>query len=55
MSIYTKEYEQFIISDFREESLATLIPGSDAEKYLKIVRKINSIDSKSQMPQEVFV
>lgn len=44
MSIFAKEYEQYIISGFREESLSTLVPGSDADKYLKILRKINSAE-----------
>lgn len=51
--MFTNEYEQFIISGFREETLSTMIPGSDAEKYLKIVRKIANVSRDGVMPPGV--
>jgi hypothetical protein len=39
---FANEYEQFIISGYREESLSTLVPGSEPDEFLKILRKINS-------------
>jgi hypothetical protein len=45
MTTYAKEYENYIISGFREENLSTLVPGSDAEKYINIFRKVNSMES----------
>lgn len=45
MTTYAKEYENYIISGFREENLATLVPGSEAEKYINLVKRVNSMDS----------
>ena len=44
MTTYAKEYENYIISGFREESLSTLVPGSNAEKYISLVRRINDME-----------
>ena len=44
MSIYAKEFEQFIISGFREETLNSLVPGGQAARFLDIVRKINEVE-----------
>ncbi len=45
MTTYAKEYENYIISGFREENLATLVPGSEAEKYINLVKRVNSMES----------
>ncbi len=45
MTTYAREYENYIISGFREESLATLVPGSEAEKYINLVKKVNLMEN----------
>jgi hypothetical protein len=44
MTTYAKEYENYIISGFREESLSTLVPGSNSEKYINLIRRINEME-----------
>ncbi len=47
MVTFAKEFENFIINDFREESLATLVPGSEADNYIKLIRRINNIENEN--------
>ena len=44
MTTYAKEYENYIISGFREESLSTLVPESNSEKYINLIRRINDME-----------
>jgi hypothetical protein len=46
MTTFAKEYEQYIISGFREESLNTLTPGGEAEAYFNLARTISQIEKE---------
>jgi hypothetical protein len=51
MSTFVKEFENYIISDFREETLATLVPGSESEYFIKLIRRINNMEKED--PEKV--
>lgn len=46
MSAFSKEFEQYILSDFREECLSSLVPGGISEKYFNLCRRINNFENQ---------
>ena len=50
---YVKEFEQFILSENKEESIMTMIPGSIADQFLQITQKLNNISE--EFPQSVKI
>lgn len=48
---YVKEFEQFILSENKEESIMTMIPGSVADQFLHISQKLNKINQ--EFPESV--
>jgi hypothetical protein len=55
MTKYIKEFESFVISDKRPETLDSIIPNSEAEYYLKIISSLNSLKEDDEFPKEVFI
>ena len=52
MVSFAKEFESFILSDNKEDSLLTIVPGSEAELYLQILNKLKAISN--EFPKEVI-
>ena len=48
---FVKEFEQFILSENKEEPIMTLIPGSAADQYFQITQKLLKIEK--EFPQSV--
>ncbi len=53
MTKYVKEFESFVISDKRPETLDSIIPNSEAEYFLKIISALNNLKEDDEFPQEV--
>lgn len=48
---YVKEFEQYILSENKEEPIMTMIPGSSADQFFQITQKLNNINE--EFPQSV--
>ncbi len=46
MSTFVKEYENYILSDKREETLMSIIPGSEADIYLQLTKYLREYEEK---------
>ena len=53
MVSFVKEFESYILSENKEESLITIVPGSEAELYLQILNKLKMIST--EFPKEVLI
>ncbi len=53
MVSYIKEFENYLLSDFSEESLSAFIPGSEQQLYLSILNQIKSISKSKKLPENV--
>jgi hypothetical protein len=51
MGTFAKEFEHYIISEFREESLVSLIPGGQPQQYLNLCKRLN--DFQNQISEDV--
>ena len=54
MAKFIKEYESFIISGKREETLQGIIPNTESDLYIKIINQLNNLDSNKEYPLEVL-
>jgi hypothetical protein len=52
MVTFVKEFENYILSENKEDSLSTIVPGSEAQLYLQILNKLKSISN--EFPIEVI-
>ena len=55
MAKYVKEFETYIISDKRDETLRTIVPNTEADLYLKIIKQLNNLDHEKKFPIEVKI
>lgn len=53
MVTFVKEFENYILSDKREESLISIIPGSEADIYLQISKALNEMEEKRKVPENL--
>jgi len=51
MVSFVKEFENYILSDKREDSLMSIIPGSEADIYLQLVKALSELESKGKEPE----
>jgi hypothetical protein len=54
MVTFVKEFEQYVLSENKEESLLSIIPGSQADTYMQFISQIKSIEEKGKIPEEVI-
>ncbi len=54
MSIYSQEFENYIISGFRDETLNSLVPGSKQERFLYLVKKINNLEKVEDIKEVII-
>ena len=48
---FVKEFENYILNENKEDSLNSLIPGSESETYLKILNQLKDVkDENSVIP-----
>jgi len=47
MGTFAKEFEQYIISEFMEESLVSLIPGGQSEQYFNLCKRLNDFQNQN--------
>ena len=50
---FVKEFESYILSENKEASLHTIVPGSESEMYLQILTKMKVISN--EFPKEVLM
>lgn len=54
MVTFIKEFEQYLLSESREESFQSIIPGSQADLYIQLSSMIKSISTDTdEIPRNV--
>jgi len=53
MVTFIKEFEQYLLSENRAETLQSLIPGSQAELYIQLTTLIKSLTELEELPESV--
>lgn len=53
MVTFVKEFEQYILSDFKEESLISIVPGSQAEVYIQFVNAYKEMELTGKLNPNV--
>ena len=43
---FVKEFEQYILSENKDEAIMTIIPGSVADQYFQITQKLNRVEEE---------
>lgn len=51
MASFVKEFENYILSDKREDSLISIIPGSEADLYLQLTKALTEYSEKKKEPE----
>ena len=54
MITFVKEFEQYLLSENRAESLNSLIPGSQSDLYIQLSEAIKQLTKESKLPENVF-
>jgi hypothetical protein len=55
MVTFVKEFEQYILNECRSESILSVIPGSEADVYLEILKKMHEMEKTGKCPDEVYI
>ena len=52
MVTFVKEFENYILSENKEDSLSTIVPGSESDLYIQILNILKTISK--EFPKEVI-
>ena len=55
MVSFVKEFESYVLSDFNQDSLLSVIPGSQSDIYLQLLNQIKKLGEKKEVTEEVRI